>query len=196
MEKKKLKGYIAGSLFNEAEVNQRKLEGKLLREMTGDRIEWFNPIEAPINDKSKLPTAIDIFEGDTKEIIEADFIVADLTNNDVGVAMELGIVYALQYARWQIERLILANAQGMSEEDLTKVRKALDLVGLKPKIVHTIASDIRLGTAHEYKGFHIPVGFNQYVIGGIECMPHGKIHASFKEALTHIVSESEGQGGC
>jgi hypothetical protein len=53
------RGYIAGGLFNEAEVNQRILEGKKLKEHSN--INWYNPIEAPINDKNTLPTASDIF---------------------------------------------------------------------------------------------------------------------------------------
>ena len=92
------KGYIAGSLFNEAEVSQRLLEGDLLREITGTKIDWFNPIEQPCNEKSDLPTAMDIFKVDTEAVIESDYIVADMTNNDTGVAMELGIAYGLQYA--------------------------------------------------------------------------------------------------
>jgi nucleoside 2-deoxyribosyltransferase len=82
-------GYLAGALFNEAEVNQRKLEGKKLREQT--TINWYNPIEAPINDKATLPTASDIFWGDTREVLKSDYVIADLTNNDVGTAYELGI---------------------------------------------------------------------------------------------------------
>lgn len=86
-----MKLYLAGSLFNEAEVNQRKLEGKLLRERF-PQLEIFNPIDQPFNDdKSTLPTPIDIYEGDTKAVKECDIFIADLTNNDTGVACELGI---------------------------------------------------------------------------------------------------------
>ena len=62
MLKRKL--YLGGSLFSEAEVNQRIKEGNMLDHMTNYEI--YNPILAPCNDKSKLPTAEDIFWGDTK----------------------------------------------------------------------------------------------------------------------------------
>ena len=42
--------YLAGSLFNEAEVAQRKLEGNLLKDKFKDKIKVFNPIEEPFND--------------------------------------------------------------------------------------------------------------------------------------------------
>ena len=53
-------GYIAGALFNEGEIAQRISEGKALREKMPE-VDWYNPIEAPVNDKSKLPSAKDIF---------------------------------------------------------------------------------------------------------------------------------------
>ena len=89
----KEKIYIAGSLFNEAEINQRKLEEKKLRELGFDDI--YNPINAPCNDKDRLPTSQDIFYGDTKEILDSDIVIADISNqSDLGVACELGIIWA------------------------------------------------------------------------------------------------------
>ena len=50
-----MKLYLAGALFNEAEVAQRLKEGKLLGEKFGDRLSVFNPIEQPFNeDKQTL----------------------------------------------------------------------------------------------------------------------------------------------
>lgn len=88
-----MKLYLAGSLFNEAEVMQRKLEGIKLREnFCQHNIEIFNPIDQPFNeDKQTLPTPIDIFNSDTKAVINSDIFIADLTNEDPGVMMELGI---------------------------------------------------------------------------------------------------------
>ena len=88
-----MKLYLAGSLFNEAEVMQRKLEGIKLREnFDQHNIEIFNPIDQPFNeDKQTLPTPIDIFNGDTKAVINSNIFIADLTNEDPGVMMELGI---------------------------------------------------------------------------------------------------------
>lgn len=86
-----MKLYLAGSLFNEAEVAQRKLEGKILRERF-PQLDIFNPIDQPFNEnKQSLPTSIEIYEGDTKAVEECDIFICDLTNEDTGVAAELGI---------------------------------------------------------------------------------------------------------
>lgn len=86
-----MKLYLAGPLFNEAEVAQRKLEGKILREKF-PQLEIFNPIDQPFNEnKESLPTPIDIFEGDTKAVEECDIFICDVSSEDVGVAVELGI---------------------------------------------------------------------------------------------------------
>lgn len=91
-----MKIYIAGALFNEAEVAQRLKEGRILREYFGKKIDVFNPIEQPFNEnKQSLPTPQDIFIGDTKAVKECDFFIADITNEDSGVMVELGIAMAL-----------------------------------------------------------------------------------------------------
>lgn len=89
-----MKLYLAGPLFNEAELAQRKYEGKIMRERFPE-IELFNPVDQPFNtDKSSLPTPNEIFNNDTKAIIESDIFLADITNNDPGVLVELGIAIA------------------------------------------------------------------------------------------------------
>lgn len=86
-----MKVYIAGALFNEAEAAQRKKEGQLIRERF-PHLDIFNPIEQPFNeDKQTLPAPTDIFEGDTKAVEDCDIFIADLTNEDAGVMVELGI---------------------------------------------------------------------------------------------------------
>lgn len=173
---KELKGYLAGSLFSEAEVAQRIKEGKVLSKETPE-IEWYNPIEAPCNDKAKLPTAEDIFLGDTNEIIKSDFIIADLANNDPGVMMELGIAWGLQHA-YKVLTEVCPNLP-------TEIWYSLFEKGLKPRDIQAVLSDIRLGTAHQYEGKYIPMSFNQYVIGGIEDMG-GTINNSFKSAVDNL----------
>lgn len=89
-----MKVYLAGSLFNEAEVAQRLKEGRLLRENIKD-IELFNPIEQPFNEnKQDLPTPIEIYEGDANAVISSDVFLADITNDDPGVMVELGLAIA------------------------------------------------------------------------------------------------------
>jgi nucleoside 2-deoxyribosyltransferase len=177
-------GYLAGPLFNEAEVSQRLLEGQMLRAKTGEQIDWFNPIEQPINDKDKLPTATDIFGGDTMAVIHADYVMADITNNDVGVAMELGISYGLQYARMIMDRLF-ANADEKFKKELYA---ELDKQGVKYKMIYAVNSDIRLATAGKYDSIHIPYGINQYMIGGLESM-NCVIYNKFDAALDGLAKQ-------
>ena len=50
-----MKVYLAGSLFNEAEVAQRKKEGMIMRELFPNLM-IFNPIDQPFNEnKQSLP---------------------------------------------------------------------------------------------------------------------------------------------
>lgn len=85
------KVYLAGSLFNEAEVAQRLKEGKLLRERIKD-IDLFNPIEQPFNEnKQSLPTPQTIYINDRDAVKNSDIVIFDLTNEDPGVMVELGI---------------------------------------------------------------------------------------------------------
>lgn len=86
---------MAGPLFNEGEVSQRLHEAEVLRKLIADYeldFKVFTPIEAPQNDKSQLPTHLDIFNGDEKEINESSVMFADLSHEDAGVMMELGMV--------------------------------------------------------------------------------------------------------
>lgn len=86
-----MKVYVAGSLFNEADVAQRKLEGQMLRDRF-PQLDIFNPIDQPFNaDKQTLPTPIAIYDGDTKAVEECDIFICDLSKEDMGVACELGI---------------------------------------------------------------------------------------------------------
>ena len=170
------KGYLAGSLFSEAEVSQRLKEGSILRKETPN-IEWFNPIEAPCNDKSKLPTAADIFIGDTNEVINSDYVIADLSNSDPGVMMELGIAWGLQYA-YEVVREIFTD---LDADDLNFLSEN----GIKKRKIQAVLSDIRIPSSHNYEGVYIPMSFNQFVIGGIENMD-GDIVSSFDKAVENI----------
>ena len=167
MNKKKL--YLAGSLFSEAEISQRIKEGNLLESLTNYEI--YNPITAPCNDKEKLPTSKDIFWGDTSEVLKSDVVVADMSNqNDLGVAMELGITFMCNHIHK------LAN-EGLTLEEI--------LDECKNKKVYAHLSDIRKATSHKYQGNHIPWGYNQFVIGGVEEV--GDIYNNFQEILNELI---------
>ncbi|WP_196759749.1 nucleoside 2-deoxyribosyltransferase, partial [Streptobacillus moniliformis] len=52
-------------------------------------------IEQPFNeDKQTLPTPIDIYSGDANAIINSEIIILDMTNEDAGVMVELGLAIA------------------------------------------------------------------------------------------------------
>ena len=165
MRKEKL--YLAGSLFSEADINQRLKEGNMLESMTA--YEVFNPITAPCNDKEKLPSASDIFWGDTAEVLESKCIVADISNNDVGVACELGIAWACNYLHYLVDG-------GYSLQDILSI--------MKKKYVYAHLSDIRKNTAHMYRGNYVPWGTNQFLIGCIE--DTGEIKDNFQEVLNEL----------
>ena len=180
-------GYIAGALFNEGEIAQRITEGKALREKMPE-VEWYNPIEAPVNDKSKLPTDY---------VLKSDYILADLSREDLGVAMELGISIGVEISRKIIESELQKQLENLglscnckeckcsntnlklTEEEIEnrkeiigKVKKNIleniGKMGIKERKIVAHNSDIRIETAGEYSKIHIPYGYNQYVIGGLE----------------------------
>lgn len=174
--------YLAGSLFSEAEVAQRLKEGQIIQERLGDDYTCYNPIEAPCNDKeANLPTALDIFKADTEEVLKSDVIIADLANQDPGVMMELGIAWGMNYAAQILETMGMSKGQ----------KEFLEHCGIKRKDVQAVLSDIRLNTAHLYRGEYIPYGYNQFVIGGIAEM-EGKIHKSF-DALIKDMEDSDNE---
>ena len=173
--------YLAGSLFSEAEVAQRLKEGQMIQERLGDDYTCYNPVEAPCNDKeANLPTALDIFMEDAKEVIESDVIIADLANQDPGVMMELGIAWGLNFAAQVIKPMNLSPGQ----------QAFLLHCGVKEKEIHAVLSDIRLSTAHAYANQYIPFGYNQFVIGGIKEMK-GKVHRNFEDAIKELEGANE-----
>ena len=162
------KVYIAGSLFKDGDIKERKYEGKVLREKG---LEVFNPIEAPFNeDKSKaLPTAKDIFLGDTNEVLTSDYIFAEIDGEDPGVMAELGIAWAISHLHEYFE-------SGKTIEDFKKEYPKKQL------IAHS--TDIRINSAGEYNKIYVPFGINQYVVGMIE--NQGKLHTTKTEAFNDI----------
>ena len=86
-----MKLYLAGSLFSEADITQRKKEGTLLSDHFPDAT-IVNPIDQPFNQqRQSLPTPLAIFDGDAEEIMNCDVFIADITNEDPGVMLAIGI---------------------------------------------------------------------------------------------------------
>lgn len=92
-----VKVYMAGPMFTEAEVNERLSEAKKLRTKLLTKglnhVKLYVPLEADINDKASLPTALDIFQKDRDELLSSDYVLACLDGEDAGVMAELGMVH-------------------------------------------------------------------------------------------------------
>ena len=160
--------YVGGSLFNEAEVNQRRKEGNMIESLTNYEI--YNPIQAPCNDKSKLPTSEDIFWGDTNEILESDVVIMDMSNmTALGCATEVGIIWMCNYIHKLAE-------EGKTLEDI------LNQIPKKKFIGHL--SDIRKATSNRYEGNRIPWGTNQYYVGC--ALDMGEVKDNFQEVLNEL----------
>ena len=159
--------YIAGPLFTEQDAIERKREEDLIRDINNN-INIFNPITQPFNEDkaNSIPTAHDIFTGDTHAVLESDVILAQLDGEDPGVMMELGIAIGVNMMLDEL-RLVL------DDETYKKFENAIPR---KKIIAHT--TDIRLDRAGNYRCVYQPISFNQYVIGGIE--QHGEIISSHK----------------
>lgn len=161
--------YIAGSLFTESEVSQRKHEACLLKQalvekalntgisesLVHEKIDSlvFNPIESPFNDKSTKPSAKEIFHGDYSVIKKSRYLLFNLDNIlDTGVFLELG--------------------------------QALEM----GKKVYPVISDMRMPNAGDYEAQYVPFGYNQYVIGALDY--HGiKLYTSAESAISALVQD-------
>lgn len=153
--------YIAGPLFTESDMTQRKYEGQNIRRVISTQHGWltneaskervFNPIESPINFKDMSPTAAMIFKADYDVIEVAKYFFFDISTLDVGTFVELG--------------------------------QALELRVKDPSIkIYPVMSDIRVPAAGNYEGRHVPTGNNQYMVGALDF--YGiRIYGCFSDAL-------------
>lgn len=154
------KVYIGGGMFTDKEIDARLKDEEFMRKILPDA-EIYDPINnKEINDKTKKPTAKDIFLQDTKKVIESDIITADLDDNDEGLAMELGIAYGIKY---MIDIMKSCNSKSDIIDKLRFIPR---------KTVIATMNDIRQDTKGE-EGIHKSYGKNQYVVGGVQEM--GKI---------------------
>jgi len=129
--------YVAGPLFKEAEINQRRLEGQKIKEILEKKKQAYfiaNPIDLPL-DNSKFLTSTEIFSEDYSHIDKANIFFFELASEDAGTMVELGNV---------IEKY---------------------MQGKKVKIYPVIA-DLRL-QRNEAKGVESPFGLNSYMVGSL-----------------------------
>ncbi len=127
--------YVAGPLFNEAEIKQRKYEGKMIKEFLDELKEDYfiaNPIDLPF-DNTKVLTSKEIFIEDYKHVNNSNVFFFELATGDTGTMVELGNV----------------------------IEKKMNGKDLK---IYPIFSDLRL-QRNDAKGIECPRGFNSYLVG-------------------------------
>jgi len=127
--------YLAGPLFKEAEINQRRLEAKKLEQLLASKdCEYFiaNPIDLPLDNSQPL-TSKEIFTEDYKHLKRANVCFFELASEDSGTMVELGNV---------IEKLM----QG------------------KDVKIYPVIADLRLAR-NAIGGIECPFGINSYVVG-------------------------------
>ena len=97
----KIKMYLAGSLFSEANQKIRKEEYELAKRLVSDAV-VFSPVAADFNTEkdTMLPTPEEIFWGDFNEIESSDYVIFDMGDqHDPGLSAELGVVAGLNHYR-------------------------------------------------------------------------------------------------
>ena len=86
--------YNVGPLFTEAEKKQRQYEGKKIRDVltnNGIAFELSNPIDMPTSNKLDV-TSSEIYQADYDRLDKADVVFFDLSNEDSGSCVALGII--------------------------------------------------------------------------------------------------------
>ncbi|WP_338972427.1 nucleoside 2-deoxyribosyltransferase [Spiroplasma endosymbiont of Panorpa germanica] len=81
--------YNAGSMFNEAQIQQRKKEGNNLRQNFAD-FEIANPIDFDTN-LGVCPTPLEIWNADYELLKKAEYVIFELDSLDHGMIAEMGI---------------------------------------------------------------------------------------------------------
>lgn len=91
----KIKVYLAGSMFCEADRMYNALLAQKIRERVGDKIDLYVPQEnKSINDKTKCANSYDIFWGDYNRLQETDIFIARIDGDVIpsGSSAEIGIM--------------------------------------------------------------------------------------------------------
>ena len=89
-----LKIYNVGPLFTEAEKKQRQYEGKKLSSLlnsNGINFELSNPIDMPVSNNPSV-TSSEIYQADYDRLNQANVVFFDLSNEDSGSCVALGII--------------------------------------------------------------------------------------------------------
>lgn len=127
--------YIAGPLFSEADIIQRRKEAAGLREVLDQKgLTYYicNPIDLPF-DNTQVLSSREIFLADYGHLDIANVFFFDLSGNDTGTLVELGNVIE----KYHHDRNLR---------------------------IYPVFSDLRLAR-NQAAGLECPVGYNSYVVG-------------------------------
>lgn len=151
------KVYIAGDMLKKGSQMLRAYERDTLSKVEG--IEVFTPQdEEDINDKTKNPTAEEIFAKDTKAILDSEVVVVDADDNSVGTTTEVGQIWGVNYVLKELHDIV------DSGEDIEG--KVIELLNNLPlKEVHWHNSDIRNVPGISEEGLRRSFSINQYLYG-------------------------------
>jgi nucleoside 2-deoxyribosyltransferase len=123
-----MKIYLAGPLFMDSEVRQRRFEAKRLRELG---YEVYSPIEA--NDDIGFDPER-LYRLDIEAMENADICVLCLDNMDSGTIAELGWMVAKgkpvfsTFSSWKFEDPVNIFVRGLAKDGENKIFKSLDLL--------------------------------------------------------------------
>lgn len=166
-----MKIYIANALFSESDRDYNlKLYDKL-KENVKDCDIYLPQLNMEINDKTKSANSIQIYEGDTQRLKEADILIAIIDTPDLGVATEIGLV-----AGWN-----------ELSDFMTSFVQKKNIIGL-----YTDTRDASLTMSDEKNKFILESGLaenqydykNLYTVGAIK--KYGKLCHSIDEVVETI----------
>ena len=200
---KKIKAYLGGNMTNEGAKLLRLKEQEKLKGVEG--LQLYNPVtNDEINDKTKKPTAEDIFEQDTKAILESDVLIFDATGTP-GTTAEIGIAWGVNYVLTLIMDALIKAEEAASKADKEEAPEVfVDTVlfgivnifkSIPLKKVYWQNSDIRNVPVTE-TGLRRSYGFNAYLLGLLldlagEDKTFDEIVESLKKDVPKMIKEKE-----
>lgn len=159
--------YMAGSLLNNAAVQQRIEERKTIEKELGDKLHIYNPVEnEDINDKSKAPTAEDIFLGDIGVLLASKNVIAS-NSESTGTTLEMGILIGIKIMQEILDELANQHAKTLGY-DIEIIDNYLeDLYHIVPyKEVYWNVPMLNNNDAVQ-QGLRRTLSFNPLLLGGL-----------------------------
>jgi nucleoside 2-deoxyribosyltransferase len=161
------KAYILGDGLKLGNQMLRKVEYDTLNAL--GTLDIYNPwMNKDINDKTKKPTAENIFKQDTDRIMEAEIIVADVDNDSVGSSVEIGQIWGVNHVLNKLKDIFELSARETAKEDSDAfiadgVMKLLEEIPTKKVLWQ--CTDIRNVPGSNETGLRRSYSINQYLYG-------------------------------